>query len=905
MKKSYFLFVVTIILSLYISAGAQGVSADRTLSPYFRIMPDSSGAKPELPLESTKATVKISGVIADVTVIQRYKNSGKTPIEAVYVFPASTRAAVYAMQMRIGGRTIQAQIKEKAEARRDYENAKRSGISASLLEQERPNVFTMNVANILPGDVIDVELKYSELLIPEEKYYSFVFPTIVGPRYQSGQGDGGDREALNPAAATFDMELSLNAGMQIEELFSDTHKFDIIDSDADTKLMKLVPGQDASNAKDVIIRYRLAGDKIRTGLLLNEGGKENFFLLMVQPTRRVETSSLPDREFVFIIDVSGSMKGFPMDVATKVFKNLAETLKPTDKFNILLFSGSAEFLYEQSKSATKDNIDKAVKFLGKQHEYGGTELLPALKKAFDYPDREGLARSFVVITDGFVTVEQEAYQLIMDKRNKANVFSFGIGASINRYIIEGMAKAGSGEPFFVTSNAGADSVADKFVKYIYSPVMTDIKVEFDGFLAYDVEPKSIPDMLAERPILVYGKYRGDATGNIRVSGVSDGRYVTDVDVLKFGDRENNEALRYLWARNKIAILDDWAGAKASEENKEKVTQLGLSYNLLTKYTSFIAVDSEQRRVVDSLEKVRIGNGVDNQSTIGTAELKIDGIDSEDQFAEGMGYVTETIQVSGSGNTYSWESGGNSPLMAKSKKIAAKDEVDYKTKEYYNEPKKEKGEYIAGARYNRYKFDNAFVFPMQDRRKGIYELEVAAEVYVSAEGSIDGIVMKDKSQQYLADAVKKALEAANMIPAQKNGKAAPSYLEIKTKMEAKERAVRGIMFEGKERTFTELRSGYRVLERNSGTGAMLADGDRARVKVTVMDESGKPLLKNNAQTGSSEVSVVLNERSTDNPYGKLLIGRDRGTRIIVQLDDDLRKELNLADLGGSFIEIEVL
>ncbi len=287
---------------------------DRTLSPYFMVVGDDADLD-RLPLKSTRASVKIAGVIADVQVTQVYHNEGIKPLEAVYVFPASTRAAVYGMKMTIGKRTIEAGIKKRQDARLAYEQARDEGRSASLLEQQRPNVFQMNVANILPGDEIRVELKYTELVVPEDRVYEFVDPTVTGPRYPGAGSEPWPQTPTstrdNPPAHAFDIQVGIHAGMPIREVSCPSHKVQVAYRGAETADVFLDRSESEGGNRDFILRYRLDGERIQSGLLLSEGGKENFFLLMVQPPQRVKKTDIPGREYIFIVDVSGSMPASP------------------------------------------------------------------------------------------------------------------------------------------------------------------------------------------------------------------------------------------------------------------------------------------------------------------------------------------------------------------------------------------------------------------------------------------------------------------------------------------------------------------------------------------------------------------------------------------------------------------
>jgi len=578
--------------------------ADKTLSPYFFVKSDDPETD-RLPLKSTSAKVNISGVIADVILTQVYKNEGKKPLEAIYVFPASTRAAVYGMKMTIGERVITANIREREEARREYEQAKQEGKSASLLEQQRPNVFQMNVANILPRDVIKVELKYTELLIPTDAVYEFVYPTVVGPRYvdqQSEQTGSSENWTANPylhegesAPYTFDMKMDLAAGLPIQDISCETHKVDIRYKGSNFASIKLDSSEEFGGNRDFILKYRLAGGKIETGLLLFKGKKENFFLLMLQPPKRVKEDQIPPREYMFIVDVSGSMNGFPLNISKKLLKDLIGNLRPSDRFNVLLFAGGSTVMSEKSLPATRKNINHAINVIERQRGGGGTRLLPALKKALSLQGTEGYSRNVVIVTDGYVSVEKEAFDLIRNNLGNANMFAFGIGSSVNRHLIEGMARVGMGEPFIITRPDEAGEKAAKFRKLIESPVLTGITVDFKDFKTYDIEPPSIPDVMAQRPVILFGKWRGRPKGNILVKGITgDRKYRKKVNVANVKPLKTNSALRYLWARHRIALLSDYNRLSPQDERVKEVTSLGLTYNLLTQYTSFVAIDTQIR-----------------------------------------------------------------------------------------------------------------------------------------------------------------------------------------------------------------------------------------------------------------------------------------------------------------------
>lgn len=481
-------------------AAGDAEQPDKTESPYFAVSSDDPKVD-ALPLKRTDVDVRILGVIADVTVRQRYRNEGTRAIEARYVFPGSTRAAVYGMTVRLGDRVLTARIKEKEQARIDYQEAKEAGKTAALLEQHRPNVFEMNVANILPGDEVDVELRYTELIVPTAGVYQFVFPTVVGPRYNGTAGSESHKAEgwistpyLKQGKASpsgFSMKVSVTTPTGVKDIGSPSHKLVVKTiSERETQAVvgvttpapsapsssKVAPllveegkrvqslvdeersarraGGGSDNNRDFVLDYRLAGDTIQTGMLLSRGDKENFFLAMVEPPRSVAPAAIVPREYVFIVDISGSMHGFPLDTAKRLIRELVGNLRPTDTFNLLLFAGDNTVLWPTSISATKANIERALHTLSHYRGSGSTELLPALRTALAMPADADRARTFVVITDGYVSIERDAFDLVAMNVDKANLFAFGIGSGVNRHLIEGLARAGQGEPFVARSRHG-------------------------------------------------------------------------------------------------------------------------------------------------------------------------------------------------------------------------------------------------------------------------------------------------------------------------------------------------------------------------------------------------------------------------------------------------------------------
>jgi len=589
--------VLLALAAVSFSASAQAQD-DRTLSPYFIVKGDPN--VDHLPLKDTRVEIAVSGVIADVKVVQTYRNEGSRPINASYVFPASTRAAVYGMRMRIGDQIIIAKIKEREAAKQEFDAAKKEGKSASLLEQDRPNVFSMSLANIMPQVQIEIELRYTELLVPTEGVYEVVYPTVVGPRYFSQKESSAQKEDRfvgtpylregEKSASTLHISARISAGVPIQDLSSPSHKVVPQWLNPTVAQLSFDDANPFEGDRDFVLRYRLAGDQIASGLILYQGVEENFFLYMAQPPRRVASDDIPTREYIFVVDVSGSMDGFPLNTSKQLLRDLIGQLRPSDLFNVVLFAGDSSLLSEKSLQANNENIALAIRLLEQQRGSGATELLPAVKQAMELPRQAGISRSILLITDGYISGEQGVYDYIRENLNHCNVFAFGIGSAVNRYLIEAVAKAGMGEPFIVMEEAEAAAIAAKFREYIQSPLLTDIKIRSIGFETYDVQPIHLPDLLAQRPVVLFGKWRGPVNGTFELRGrTGRGDYVSSLDVGGFQPDEANRALQYLWARSRIADLSDYGSRDISEERVKEITALGLKYNLLTQYTSFIAV----------------------------------------------------------------------------------------------------------------------------------------------------------------------------------------------------------------------------------------------------------------------------------------------------------------------------
>lgn len=618
---------------------------NQLLAPYFIIQGtgDDVSSVEHFPLKATNVVTNINGIIAETYVTQTYINEGDTPINASYVFPASSNVAVHGMKMVIGNEMITAKIKEKEEAKTEYETAKSEGKSASLMEQKRPNVFTMDVANIMPGDAVNIELHYTELITPKENIYEFVFPTVVGPRYAppavsdnagsaeentasdatgSRKGNAASDGTINDADGSgnssdhdddwvespyldgnatppgdYNITVNLSTGVPIAEMTCKSHAIQVDQSDDSSVRITLADSDDYAGNRDFILKYRLTGEEIQSGLVLSGGQTgtgtspaENFFMLTIQPPERYEPEDIPPREYIFVLDVSGSMFGYPLNTAKDLIHDLVMGLDETDTFNLILFANEATLLSPGSLPATAKNIKAATQLIDAQEGGGGTSLLPALQDAVSIPKEDDTARSIVIITDGYISNDSEIISCIADNMDSASFFSFGIGTSVNDYLIKQIAGCGLGESFIVTDSEDAAESAANFRTYIEAPLLTDISVTCTGFDVYDVEP-SVPSVLyAAQPIVLFGKWRGKPDGTITITGKTGGEeYIQEISVNDVKVDTESEAIRYLWARTHLDRITRYGSIRNDKSVKDAVTQIGLEYNMVTPYTSFVAV----------------------------------------------------------------------------------------------------------------------------------------------------------------------------------------------------------------------------------------------------------------------------------------------------------------------------
>jgi Ca-activated chloride channel family protein len=574
------------------------------------------------PLRHTDVRADVAGFLARVNVTQEFENPFDEKIEAVYTFPLPQLAAVDDMTLKVGARTVKGKILRREEAQAVYDAARSAGQVASLLDQERPNIFTQSVANIMPGERVTVTISYVETLKYEAGTYVFSFPTVVGPRYIPGaprqqestnaQPKGGgmapdtdrvpDASRVTPPVAwkgtraghDISIEVSLDAGLPIEELKSTSHEIEI-ERPAPARARVRLKDLSAIPNKDFVLRYDVAGRKIGDALLTHRDQRGGYFTLILQPPERVTVEDVTPKELVFVLDTSGSMEGFPIEKAKETMRLALDGLYPQDTFNLITFAGDTSILFPEPVPATPANLARAKSFLESRKGDGGTEMMEAVKAALEPSDSRDHVRIVCFMTDGYVGDDMEIISEVR-KHPNARVFSFGVGSSVNHFLLDKMAEHGRGEVEYVSLGDDGSAAARRFHERVRNPLLTDISIDWGGLPIADVYPKTIPDLFGAKPVVLTGRFTGPGRGRIRLKGrMGSDAFEREIAVNFPEAQAEHDALATLWARRRIEDLmsEDYKGAQSGEmreDLRETVTNLGLEYGLMTQFTSFVAVE---------------------------------------------------------------------------------------------------------------------------------------------------------------------------------------------------------------------------------------------------------------------------------------------------------------------------
>lgn len=603
----------------------------------------SGGREFSLPLLKANYDVNIDGNLATVTIEQVFLNTTDQPLNATYLFPMNQKAAVFSMKMEIGAEIVEAVIQRKEEALQTFETAKEEGKAASLLTQHRPNMFTQNIANLMPQLPIKVTLKYVQQLPKIDNAYELVVPMVVGPRYEGrlptnlasdlgliiaeeGAPDDLLPEAAPPPAPTENISgwvverlpayppvigldapatnnqervtfaMKLKSPTPVSGLFSNTHKLDIV-SEEFLATATFASGSEIDN-RDLVIRYEIARKtEVAAGASSYFGDKGGFVSLLIEPPKVVAEEAITPRELVFVLDTSGSMSGQPIE-ASKVFMSAAlKHMRPNDYFRVLRFSNNTSQFAQGTVPVTPDNIRKAENFVGGLSAGGGTEMNTAINTAFDLPQIAGTMRIVVFLTDGYIGADRQVIQSVAKRIGNARIYAFGVGDAPNRFLLEGLAKEGRGRVRYIEVGENGTEVAEALAANLDRPLLTDISIDWNGLGILDQTPSRIPDLFAGTSVNVLARYKVGGRHQVILNGKVNGRKASMPITLQLAEHAEQDknakvsAIPLIWAREQIfdKNRDYTIDGGKSDKLKKEITQLGLNYSLQSAFTSFVAV----------------------------------------------------------------------------------------------------------------------------------------------------------------------------------------------------------------------------------------------------------------------------------------------------------------------------
>ncbi|GAB4286870.1 MAG: VIT domain-containing protein [Oscillatoriaceae cyanobacterium] len=577
------------------------------------------------PLKHTDVQAQVTGNLSRVEVTQTFENPFTTTLEAVYIFPLPDEAAVDDMLIRIGDKTIKGTIKKREEAQQIYEQAKQQGRTAGLLEQERDNIFTQSLANIKPGEQIDVIIRYSDKLKFEGGNYEFVFPMVVGPRYIPGtpieENAGASGSAPAPMTQNQDTDLvpdasrlnapilppgmrsrhdinvtvEIDAGVEIRDVGSPSHQIQIVRENQIVRV-NLAEGDTIPN-KDLILRYQVAGDNTQATVMTQADEKGGHFAVYLIPAVQYRPNELVPKDVVFLIDTSGSQQGAPLQQCQELMRRFINGLNPNDTFTIIDFANTTKQLSPVPLANTPQNRSQAIKYINKLKADGGTELLHGIRAVLNFPVTDpGRLRSIVLLTDGYIGNENEILAEVQANLKSGNrLYSFGAGSSVNRFLINRIAEIGRGISRIIRQDEPVDEVVEKFCRQINNPVLANIQWQWEGEGDLpEIYPAFVPDLFAEQPLVLFGRKTDKRSGKLQVSGIGAGgsRYQQSFE-LSF-ETQGNPAVAQLWGRDRIKDLMNQMVSGDTKSGVAAVTDTALAYKLLSQYTAFVAVSDDVR-----------------------------------------------------------------------------------------------------------------------------------------------------------------------------------------------------------------------------------------------------------------------------------------------------------------------
>jgi len=586
---------------------------------------EGEGDEPWLaPQVSTEVDLVVTGMIARARVEQVFENPSEEAVEAVYIFPLPDDAAVDGLTMTVGERRIVGEVREREEAQRQYERAANAGKKASLVSQERPNVFTASVANIGPGELVSVTITYQQDVRYDRGEFSLMFPSTLTPRYNPGARRDGGAAPLGTAAASLaranrprvvkdsgsrvrdaaritppvlldgsgpflDIKVALDAGMPLDTVESPSHSIELDRALSGRVGVRLEDGPVLAD-RDFRLRWRPKPSTAPSAAMFTEdfAGERYALMMLVPPPAGAEGAGALPRDTTFVIDTSGSMAGTSITQAIASLRTGLAALAPTDHFNVIEFNSTAQRLFDGSKPATRENLARALEWVERLRADGGTEILDALQLALGASDHAERVQQVVFITDGSVGNEDELFRFIRERLGERRLFTVGIGAAPNRHFMRGAARFGRGAFTEVSALSDVSTQLDGLWAKLDAPVMRDVAVQWQGATP-ETWPRRAPDLYRGEPLVLLAKLGRD-TRAASLSGVLAGQAFAQPVTIDRAARESG--IHRLWARRQIESLMDSAVEGHDEASiRAGVVPLALRHHLVSKYTSLVAIDT--------------------------------------------------------------------------------------------------------------------------------------------------------------------------------------------------------------------------------------------------------------------------------------------------------------------------
>ncbi|MCK6521778.1 VIT and VWA domain-containing protein, partial [Myxococcota bacterium] len=585
----------------------------------------AQGELTTLPLLKSDVTVRISGDLATVSLIQTFHNPNSGDLSARYLFPMPEDAAVYSMLYKVGDLVVEGQIRERHTAQAEFDQAKAEGKQAALLTQHRPNVFTQDIANLPGGETVQVEIRYAQTVPMLDGAYTWHFPMVVGPRYMPGEvsappGAAPSLSQWTVAASsevalpeTIDPErvrvrVLLDGGAPVSELHSPSHPVVITEDGAQHRTVHLASDRTLDN-KDLVLSWRLGGDQLAAAVNTHGDDGEGVVSLLLSPPPSIPAERQIPRELVFVLDTSCSMSGQPMETSRLFMEEALKTLGPNDSFRLLNFSSAVGALDEAPLKATAENLKRAERHLQHLDTGGGTEMTLGIQAALGAEAEPGVMRIVVFLTDGYIGNEAEIITLVERLRGDARLFSFGVGGSVNRWLLEELARAGRGVARIVLDDAQAPDAARALAQRIGTPALTDLQIVWGDAPVEQVSPARLPDLFLGQPVRVLARYTRGGRYPVLIRGRQSDEVVELRAELVLPERsDGGAALPTLWARSLIQdrmidYLSPFADAERRAALEREITSLGLEHHLVTQWTSFVAVAHEAQVASNSAPTV--------------------------------------------------------------------------------------------------------------------------------------------------------------------------------------------------------------------------------------------------------------------------------------------------------------